>query len=212
MKSSPPDVVPLKTLKRKHNNLTADICRGDPIHGSDMLFTPGVCAQQVAKAARASPRGRPRPNRVGAPHGRGNRIARLHIPSRPDGAIIDGAYSASLFAPKQLAASISHLYGAIDNKNHDFSRCLRTPSKELPECSRQTWLIIKLSRFDFVNPRRMGVYIHIYGTLSAYFSPCSCYMGEPDRSDVASKEAPAWMRHYHLVGLRPRLPRIIKRL
>jgi hypothetical protein len=91
MKASPPDVVPLQTLKRKHNNLSVDTYRGDPVHGCDMSFTLVVRAQQVAKAARASPGCRPRPNRVGAPHGRGSRIASLHVPCRPYGAIIGGA-------------------------------------------------------------------------------------------------------------------------
>jgi hypothetical protein len=68
----------LKDPKRKHNNFTTVVYRGDLVHGFDLSFTPGVRAQQDAKAARASPGGRPRPNRVGAPHGRGNRIVRLH--------------------------------------------------------------------------------------------------------------------------------------
>ena len=91
MKAGPLYLVPLKTLKRKHNNLSVDTYRGHPVHGCDVSFTPCVRAQQAAKAARASPGGRPRPNRVGALHGRGNRIARLHVPGRPNGAIIVNA-------------------------------------------------------------------------------------------------------------------------
>jgi hypothetical protein len=72
----------LKDPKRKHNNFTKVVYRGDPIHGCDLSFTSGVRAQQDAMAAHASPGGRPPPSRVGAPHGRGKRIARLHHSSR----------------------------------------------------------------------------------------------------------------------------------
>jgi hypothetical protein len=39
-------------LKHNHNNLTADIYRGDPVHGCDMSLAPAIHAQKVAKAAR----------------------------------------------------------------------------------------------------------------------------------------------------------------
>jgi hypothetical protein len=70
-------MIHFKTLKREHNYLTADTYRGGSGHGCDMSFTPVVRAQQVAKAARASP---------------GGRIVRLHVHGRAANcAIIPGA-------------------------------------------------------------------------------------------------------------------------
>jgi hypothetical protein len=82
-KVRPTICVSLNDPKRKHNNFTAVVYKGDTVHGCDLSFTPGVRApQQAAKAARVSPGGRPRRNRVGVSHGHGNRIARLHHSSR----------------------------------------------------------------------------------------------------------------------------------
>jgi hypothetical protein len=84
-------------LKHSHNNLTADIYRGDPVYGCDMSLAPAVRAQKAAKAARAGPGNRPPPTRPGAPPGRGNRFSRLNNPSRHNNNTFASTQNAVLF-------------------------------------------------------------------------------------------------------------------
>jgi hypothetical protein len=69
-------------------------------------------------AARAGPGVYPPPNHPGAPHGRGNRFARLNAVGRPNGTTLPGAKSAFLSNNQPLLSS--PMFKAIDNYGRAF--------------------------------------------------------------------------------------------